>query len=148
MRRSLPAEDQVNTVMSRTLAQAAETGRKATVTAVERALSIPHATFDRNYRHLIDEFRQRARDQSTTAKQASAISSGKASDQVIQRLRRENEDLRRLVKIYAESIRQFTLDHLELQAKLNASAGITTLPSHPHKSGAPSTRTKPNSRQE
>jgi len=36
----------------------------------------------------------------------------------MQRLRRGNEDLRRLVKIYAESIRQLTLDHLELEAKL------------------------------
>lgn len=128
MRRPLPADDQVNAVMARVLAQAAENGRKATVTAVERALGIPHATFDRNYRHLIDDFRQRAHDQSSTAKRTRAASSGKDPDQVIQRLRRENEDLRRLVKIYAESIRQLTLDHLELQAKLNATAGITTLP--------------------
>ena len=42
------------------LAEAAENGRKATVTAAERALSIPHATFDRNYRHLIDDFRHQA----------------------------------------------------------------------------------------
>jgi hypothetical protein len=42
------------------LAEAAENGRKATVTAAERALSIPHATFDRNYRHLIDDFRYQA----------------------------------------------------------------------------------------
>jgi hypothetical protein len=32
------------------------------------------------------------------------------------------------VKIYAESIRQLTVDHLELQAKLSAAASITTLP--------------------
>ena len=144
MRRTLPAEDQVSAAMARVLAQAAETGRKATVTAVERALGIPHATFDRNYRHLIEDFRQWASDHSATAKQASAISSGKEPDRVIQRLRRENEDLRRLVKIYAESIRQLTLDHLELQAKLNASAGITTLPGHPHEPGERSTRARLN----
>lgn len=128
MRRLLPADDHVNAVMVRVLAEAAENGRKATVTAVERALGIPHATFDRTYRHLIDDFRQRAQDQSATAKPTREVSSGKDPDQVIQRLRRENEDLRRLVKIYAESIRQLTLDHLELQAKLNATASITTLP--------------------
>lgn len=134
MTRPLPADDQVNAVMARILGQAAQTGRKATVTAVERALGIPHATFDRNYRHLINDFRQRAHDQAATAKQASAASSGKDPDQAIQRLRRENEDLRRLVRIYAESIRQLTLDHLELQAKLNAAASITTLPARrpPH----------------
>jgi hypothetical protein len=147
MRRPLPADDQVNAVMARVLAQAAETGRTATVTAAERALGIPHATFDRNYRHLIDEFRQRAHDQAATTKRTRAIRSGKDPDQVIQRLRRENEDLRRLVKIYAESIRQLTLDHLELQAELNAAAGITTLPTHSQDSGALGARAKPNSRQ-
>ncbi len=128
MRRTLPADDQVKAAMARVLTQAAETGRKATVTAVERALGVPHATFDRNYRHLIDEFRQRAHDQAATSTVTKAISSGKDPDQVMQLLRRENEDLRRLVKIYAESIRQLTLDHLELQAMLNATASITTLP--------------------
>jgi hypothetical protein len=39
-------------------------------------------------------------------------------------------DLRRLVKIYAESIRQLTLDHLELETKLYAAADIAVLPSH------------------
>jgi hypothetical protein len=148
MRPPLPDDDQVNAVMAHVLAQAAETGRKATVTAVERALGIPHATFDRNYRHLIDDFRQRAHDQSTTAKRTRATSSNDPG-QVIQRLRRENEDLRRLVKIYAESIRQLTLDHLELQARLNAAASITTLPTRTNQAStahAPSpTAVKPES---
>lgn len=128
MRQPLPADDQVNAVMARVLSQATETGRKATVTAVERNLGIPHATFDRNYRHLIDDFRQRAHDQAATAKRTRATSSGQDPDQAIQRLRRENEDLRRLVKIYAESIRQLTLDHLELETKLHAAADIAVLP--------------------
>jgi len=128
MRRQLPADDQVTATMARVLAEAAEHGRQATVTAVERALGIPHATFDRNYRHLTGGFRQQARQQPTTAGRTGPISAGTAPDQS-QRLRRENEDLRRLVKIYAESIRQLTLDHLELDAKLNAAASITTLSS-------------------
>jgi hypothetical protein len=59
------------------------------VAAVERALDIPHATFDRNYQHLIGDFRQQAHGQSAAAKQARAISSGNDPDQVMQRLRRE-----------------------------------------------------------
>jgi len=70
MRRHLPPDEQVKAAMACVLAQAGENGRKVTVTAVERALGIPHATFDRNYRHLIEDFRQRAHDQSVTAKQA------------------------------------------------------------------------------
>ena len=128
MKRQLPADDQVTAVMERVLAEAAENGRRATMTAVERVLGIPHATFDRNYRHLIDGFRQRAQQQAATGRQTGPVVAGNAPDQVMQRLRRENEDLRRLVKIYAESIRQLTLDHLELQAELNAAVGVTTLP--------------------
>jgi len=126
MRRHLPADDQVTAAMTRVLTEAAEHGRKATVTAVERALGIPHATFDRNYRHLTDSFRQQARQQSA-ARRTGPVSTGTSPEQVIHRLRRENEDLRRLVKIYSESIRQLTLDHLELETKLNATASITTL---------------------
>jgi len=127
MRRAVPYDDQVTVVMERVLAQAAEKGRRATVTAVEKALGIPHATFDRNYRHLIEDFRQRAQQQATAARLAAPVSAGNDPGQVLQRLRRENEDLRRLVKIYAESIRQLTLDHLELEAKLNTAVGVTTL---------------------
>lgn len=127
MRRQLPADDQVAVAMERVLAQAAENGRRATVTAVERALGIPHATFDRNYRHLIEDFRQRAQQQAAAARPAGQMSAGDDPGQVTQRLRRENEDLRRLVKTYAESIRQLTLDHLELEANLNTAVGVTTL---------------------
>jgi hypothetical protein len=127
MRRNLPADDQVTAVMERILARAAQNGRRATVTAVEKALGIPHATFDRNYRHLIENFRRRAQQQASATRPAGQVSAGNDADQVIQRLRRENEDLRRLVKIYAESIRQLTLDYSELQAKLNTAVGVTTL---------------------
>jgi hypothetical protein len=116
--------------MERVLAEAAGNGRRATVSAVERALGIPHATFDRNYRHLIEDFRQRAQQQATAARPAGLVSTGTDPGQAMQRLRRENEDLRRLVKIYAESIRQLTLDHSELGAKLNAAVGVTALGDH------------------
>ncbi|HUY44484.1 MAG TPA: hypothetical protein VMV92_01970 [Streptosporangiaceae bacterium] len=79
MRRYLPADDRVTAVMERVLAQAAQNGRRATVTAVERALGIPHATFDRNYRHLIDTFRQRAQQQAAAARPAGPVSAGRGS---------------------------------------------------------------------
>jgi hypothetical protein len=64
-----------------------------------------------------------------SARRTTPASAGNDPDQVTWRLRRGNEDLRRLVKIYAESIRQLTLDHLELEAKLNAAASVATLSS-------------------
>ena len=94
---------------------------------MERALGIPHATFDRDYRHLIEDFRQRALQQAAAARPAGQVSTGNGPEAAMQRLRRESQDLRRLVKIYAESIRQLNLDHLELEAKLNTAVGVTTL---------------------
>ena len=85
MRRDLPADDQVTVVMERVLAQAAQNGRRATVTAVERALGIPHATFDRNYRHLTEDFRQRAQQQATAAGPAGPAGAGDDPGQVMQR---------------------------------------------------------------
>jgi predicted Zn-dependent peptidase len=113
--------------MDRVLADAARDGRRATVTTVERALDIPHATFDRNYRHLIDQFQRQARQQQATDKPEP----GRAAtdtDKTITRLRRENEDLRRLVKIYAESIRQLTIDRDALHTALQNTTNITALP--------------------
>jgi hypothetical protein len=55
------------------------------------------------------------------------VSAGNGPGQVLRRLRRGNEDLRRLVKIHTESIRLLTLDHLELEATLNTTVGVTAL---------------------
>jgi hypothetical protein len=55
------------------------------VTTVEKALGIPHAPFDRNYRHLTEDFRQRA----TAARLAGPVSTCNDPGQVVQRLRRE-----------------------------------------------------------
>ena len=98
MRRQLPADDQV--------------------TAVWRVYSP---------RQPGTGIRQRAQQQAGTARPARPVSAGNDPDAVMQRLRRDNEDLRRLVKIYAESIRQLTLGQLELEAKLNTAVGVTTL---------------------
>jgi hypothetical protein len=44
--------------------------------------------------------------------------------EALARLRRENDDLRKLVKIYAESIRQLTLDNEDLYTRVKANAGV------------------------
>ncbi|ACZ83221.1 hypothetical protein [Streptosporangium roseum] len=128
MRRQLPTDAQVAAEMDRVLAESAKNGRHATIAAVERALDIPHATFDRNYRQLIDQFQQQARAQHLASAHTEPNRPRTDPEETLQRLRRDNEDLRRLLKIYAESIRQLTLNRDELHAALNASAKITTLP--------------------
>ncbi|MFE5587209.1 hypothetical protein [Kitasatospora sp. NPDC056531] len=43
------------------------------------------------------------------------------------RVRRENSDLRKLVRIYAEAIRQLTIDKAALEDELQALNGVTVL---------------------
>lgn len=126
MTRRLPTDDAVREAMTTVLAEAERLGRHATVTAVERRLGVPHPTFYRNYPELIDWFKSQA-----AALRQARTARGKAphtdEQETLARLRRENEDLRRTVKIYAEKIRQLTLDNEGLQAVVNARAGVADL---------------------
>jgi len=124
--RQLPSNDEVRLAMKLVLRESAETGRHPTVTAVERRLDITHPTFYRNYPELIDWFKQQLQDQKA-AQQAGTDTARTDSAAEMARLRRENEDLRTLTKLYAEAIRQLTLDHAELEAKINAQASVTSL---------------------
>lgn len=54
MKRALPDADAVKAAIDTVLEEAAISGRRPTVTAVERRLGIPHATFQR-CRCLISE---------------------------------------------------------------------------------------------
>jgi len=125
-RRQLPSNDEVRLAMKLVLGESAETGRRPTITAVERRLDITHPTFYRNYPELIGWFKQQLQDQ-RAARQGEAGTARMDPAAETARLRRENEDLRTLAKLYAEAIRQLTLDHAELQAKVNAQAGVTSL---------------------
>ncbi len=124
--RQLPTNDEVRLAMDLVLRASAETGRRPTITAVERRLDIAHPTFYRNYPELIEWFKQQRQDQ-TAPRQAERTATQRDPAAEMGRLRRENEDLRTLTKLYAEAIRQLTLDCAELEAKVNAQAGVTTL---------------------
>ncbi|MFD6532113.1 hypothetical protein [Streptomyces sp. NPDC060184] len=121
MKRTLPDADTVKAAIDTVLSQAAATGRRPTVTAVERHLGIPHATFHRHYHDLIDtHFRARG--------PAPAPPDEKSRDRTetnLQRLRQENTDLRRTLVLYEEAIRQLTLQN----AALRQGATIHPLPS-------------------
>jgi hypothetical protein len=124
--RQLPANDEVRLAMELVLQGSAETGRRPTITAVERRLGIAHATFYRNYPELIDWFKQQVRDLNP-ARQDAPDTVRRDPAAKMARLRRENEDLRTLTKLYAEAIRQLTLDNADLEAGVNAQAGVTPL---------------------
>ncbi|MFI0984819.1 hypothetical protein [Streptomyces exfoliatus] len=124
MNRPLPTEEQVRTAMAAELADSETAGRRATVTNIERRLGVTHATFYRNFPDLIQWFQGQLairRDEAATEKDTT-----KREDDLA-RLRRENTDLRKQAKIYAEAIRQLTLDKAALEDKLQSLEGVTGL---------------------
>lgn len=127
MNRPLPTDEQVRTAMEAELDESQVHGRRATVSNVEKQLGITHATFYRNYPDHIQWFKSRldARRQATTTTKHTA----KREDDLA-RLRRENTDLRKQVRIYAEAIRQLSLDKAALEDRLQAFEGVANIDQH------------------
>ena len=124
MNRPLPTEEQVRSAMTAELAESEANGRRTTVTNVEKQLGVTHATFYRNYPDLIEWFKAQLaarRQERVTEKDTT-----KREDDLA-RLRRENTDLRKQVRIYAEAIRQLTLDKAVLEDKLQSLEGVSSL---------------------
>ena len=102
-------------------------GRRATVTAVERALDIPHATFARNYPQLIEWFPTVLAQSRQAARNRPPTSTAGDLDEIHRRLRTENSELRKIVNIYAAEIQRLTHQNAELTTALNEGAGIRVL---------------------
>ncbi|MEU5397137.1 hypothetical protein [Streptomyces tibetensis] len=115
MKRALPDADTVKAAIDVVLEEAATRGRRPTVTAIERRLGIPHATFHRHYAGLIDtDFRPRiptAGSQTGTDR----LKTDELKEENLRRLRQENTDLRRTLALYEEAIRQLTLENHALR---------------------------------
>ncbi|WP_327241475.1 helix-turn-helix domain-containing protein [Streptomyces sp. NBC_01320] len=122
MKRPLPDADTVKAAIDTVLKQALATGRRPTVTAVERHLGIPHATFHRHYRDLVEEhFLPRV---PAPAQPAPAETISGRTEENLSRLRREDTDLRHTLALYEEAIRQLTLENDALRQH----AAIVPLP--------------------
>ncbi|MFJ1871094.1 hypothetical protein [Streptomyces chartreusis] len=123
-------EDEVRTAMSIVLREAQEAGRRPTISAVERHLDVKHATFYRNFPHLIDWFKEQITTQAPAPDAQPDTGRRRTPDDVITDLRRENTQLRRTVAVYAEALRQLTLDYDEVRSHVQQSAHVTDLLAH------------------
>ncbi|MFC8427982.1 hypothetical protein [Streptomyces sp. NPDC057253] len=135
MKRALPDADTVKAAIDTVLDEASVSGRRPTVTAIERHLGIPHATFHRHYADLIDtHFRPRIpvpRAGLHTDRPQTAA----AKEENLRRLRQENADLRRTLALYEEAIRQLTLENGALRS------GATVVPLPARSRTSPQART-------
>ena len=127
MTRQLPTEHHVRQAMDDVFQHSRQTGQRPTIAAVERKLDIAHATFHRHYADLITNYfqpRARTRASDTTPEQLSVDT--RVSD-ALTRLRQENTDLRKLVQLYEEAIRQLTLDNHDLHSRLLDHAAVVPI---------------------
>lgn len=127
MIRHHPTDNEVREAMNTVLREAEESGRHPRISAVERLLGVSHATFYRNYSDLIEEFRVRTYNRHEM--QTKTVKSNPTPADAIARLRREKDDARRTVAVYAETIRQLTTGNEKLRAKLQRLEGVTDLSS-------------------
>ena len=124
MNRTLPNDEHVRAAMNTELEEAKTSGRRPTVTNVEKRLGIPHATFYRNYAQQVEWFKaQLAARRENTKSEPGDIE----RDDGLARLRQENTDLRKQLRIYAEAIRQLTLDKATLEDQIQDNARIHRL---------------------
>ncbi|MGW4825124.1 hypothetical protein ACWEP4_41035 [Streptomyces sp. NPDC004227] len=130
MTRPTLTDDEVQLAMNLVLREAQETGRRATITAVERRLDVKHATFYRNFPHLITWFQEQVDAQRNVAKPEHDAERPKPHEDVITDLRRENTKLRRTLTVFAEALRQLTLDYQEVRSQVQESAHVTDLAAH------------------
>ncbi|WP_411152189.1 hypothetical protein [Streptomyces sp. A30] len=111
--------------MDTVLKESAEAERHPRISAVEKRLGIPHATFYRNYPHLIEEFKLRTTERRED--RVVTVDLPPTPTETIARLRREKEDGRRIIAVYAESIRQLTLENEQLRSRVQKLEGVTDL---------------------
>lgn len=130
MTRPTLTEDEVQLAMNLVLREAQEAGRRPTVTAVEKRLDVKHATFYRNFPHLITWFQEQVDAQRNTPRPEQDAEDPKPQEDVIADLRRENTQLRRTATVYAEALRQLTLDYQEVRSQVQQSAHVTDLAAH------------------
>ncbi|QDO42890.1 hypothetical protein FNV62_36390 [Streptomyces sp. RLB3-17] len=130
MTRPTLTDDEVQLAMDLVLREAQESGRRPTITAVERRLDVKHATFYRNFPHLIASFQERADAQRNIPKPEQDTKHKKTPEDTIADLRRENAQLRRTLGVYAEALRQLTLDYAEVRSQAQQTAHVTDLAAH------------------
>lgn len=130
MTRPTPTDDEVQLAMNLVLREAQEAGRRPTITAVERRLDVKHATFYRNFPHLITWFQEQTDAQRDARKPEQKAHRKKTPEDVIADLRRENTQMRRALALYAEALRQLTLDHEEALSQIRQFAQVSDLTAH------------------
>jgi hypothetical protein len=123
---ALPTDGEVRAAITHLLEQAAAGNGRPTATALATRLGISRPALYRHFRPAIDELLTTARPHEEARRRRI-----RDRDSEFAKCRRENEGLRRHIKLYEEIIRQLTTENDRLKQQLERQAGVTHIDSRP-----------------
>lgn len=125
---SLPATETVGDAAQELLAAHRDGGPYPTVSGLARRFGINRTTFYRHYPEIVQAMLDAAEKQNShTPRRRRPQPDSDTSEQTINRLRRENNDLRKHVEIYEEHIRMLTTQNHRLREQVETAAGVSRL---------------------
>jgi AcrR family transcriptional regulator len=133
MRADLPSETQVRAAMTALLTDAAAGGARPTVTALARRVGVSRPGLYRNFRPLVDELLQTTTSRPEPDRPRRHQATRDLED-TLARLRRRCDEQERHLRIYAEVIRQLTVDNTRLRSQLEQRVGVVDLTARRHDS--------------
>ncbi|MFD9288360.1 hypothetical protein ACFWBV_08610 [Streptomyces sp. NPDC060030] len=125
MRKHTLTDEAVREAVDELLAQAAEAGRAATVTALADRLGVNRQTLYRDFGPTVANFMTRDAERRTRPQRPPRDDT--IDRKTIARLRREKDELTRHLHIYEDHIRRLTLENAAMRSALHAQSGVVTL---------------------
>ena len=110
------------------LAEARQTGKRATVTTLAERAGMTRPTLYRNHPGLVADFLGRLAEQRHTT--APRRTPNQQLQNALSRLRRENEDLRRHLAIYEDHLRRLATENADLREELVRLGDVGDLAAH------------------
>ena len=125
---ALPTAQAVGVAAEELLAAHRGGGPYPTVSSLARQFGVNRTTFYRHYPEIVTAMLDAAeKHNAAQPRRRRAQPDDDKTKQALQRLRRENTDLRKHVEIYEEHIRMLTMENQRLREQIETTTGVTRL---------------------
>lgn len=125
---ALPAAQAVRAAAEKLLAAHRGGGSYPTVSGLARQFGVNRTTFYRHYPDIVTAMLDAAaKSNAERPRRRRAQPDDDETEQALQRLRRENTDLRKHVEVYEAHIRMLTMENQRLREQIETTTGVTRL---------------------
>ena len=124
---ALPAAQAVRVAAEELLAAHRDGGPYPTVSGLARQFGVNRTTFYRHYPDIVSAMLDVAEKNNAVQPRRRRAQPDDKTEQTLQRLRRENTDLRKHVEIYEEHIRMLTMENQRLHEQIETMTGVARL---------------------